>query len=125
MGFILLPDMKWDGKQLQDLYPVAIVHKHGIKPLRDLTEEHLPLLKNILHKGLAAISEKYQVPSSQLRVYIHYQPSYYHLHVHFTHLRFDAPGSGVERAHLLSDVIDNIELMEDFYQKKTLAFVLR
>lgn len=51
-GFILLPDMKWNSEQIEDLYLVAIVHKHGIKSLRDLNESHLPLLKNIYHKGL-------------------------------------------------------------------------
>lgn len=39
-----------------------------------------------------AIEEKYKLKKSQLRVYIHYQPSFYHLHVHFTYLRFEAPG---------------------------------
>ena len=72
-----------------------------------------------------SIEEKYGVPRNQLRVYFHYQPSYYHLHFHFTHLHYDAPGSGVTRAHLVSDVIDNIERDSDFYAKKTLAFALR
>ena len=39
--------MKWDGKQVEDLYLVAIIHKKGIKSLRDLTPESLPLLRNI------------------------------------------------------------------------------
>ena len=39
-----------------------------------------------------AIEKKYGVPASELRVYFHYQPSYYHLHVHFTSVQFDAPG---------------------------------
>ena len=65
------------------------------------------------------------MPSSQLRVYFHYQPSYYHLHVHFTHLRYDAPGSSVERAHLLSDVIDNLTRQADFYRSKTLTFPVK
>jgi m7GpppX diphosphatase len=39
-----------------------------------------------------AIKEKYGIPCSQLRIYIHYQPSFYHLHVHFTYLKYDAPG---------------------------------
>ncbi len=73
----------------------------------------------------AAIKEKFQVPRSKLRIYLHYQPSYYHLHVHFTHLKYDAPGSGVERAHLLSDVITNLETDAAFYQKKTLCFAVK
>lgn len=49
-GFILLPDLKWSGK-INELYLLAIVKKRGIKSLRDLTNDHLPLLKNILNKG--------------------------------------------------------------------------
>ena len=50
-GFVLLPDLKWDQKQLENLYLVAICHAHGIKSLRDLNMSHLTLLKNILLKG--------------------------------------------------------------------------
>ena len=47
----MLPDLKWDGKQTQDLYLVAIAHVSDVKSLRDLTAKHLPLLKNILEEG--------------------------------------------------------------------------
>ena len=50
-GFILIPDMKWDGKDLNSLYLQAIVHKHGLKSVRDLNKSHLPLLNNILEEG--------------------------------------------------------------------------
>ena len=56
-----------------------------------------------------AILRRYRVAADRLRVYLHYLPSYYHLHVHFTALGFEAPGAGVERAHLLAEVIDNLE----------------
>lgn len=50
-GFLLLPDMKWDRSDLQNLYMLAIVRRRDLFSLRDLTTEHLPLLKNILYKG--------------------------------------------------------------------------
>ncbi|XP_075459412.1 m7GpppX diphosphatase [Ascaphus truei] len=50
-GFILIPDFKWNQKQVDDLYLIAICHQHGIKSLRDLTSDHLPLLRNILQEG--------------------------------------------------------------------------
>ena len=53
-GFILLPDMKWNTKQVEDLYLVAIIHKHGVKSLRDLDESSLPLLQNIYEKGVVS-----------------------------------------------------------------------
>ena len=55
-GFLMLPDMKWDGKQVEDLYLVAIVNRHGIRSLRDLNSTHLPLLNNIRDKGLVRIT---------------------------------------------------------------------
>lgn len=72
-----------------------------------------------------AILQRYQVKGDRLRVYLHYLPSYYHLHVHFTALGFEAPGSGVERAHLLADVIENLECDPEYYQQRTLTFALR
>ncbi|KAG7461508.1 m7 diphosphatase [Solea senegalensis] len=124
-GFMLLPDFKWDQKQVDDLYLIAIVHPMNIKSLRDLTAEHIPLLKNIWQKGQAAILERYSLPANKLRVYLHYQPSYYHLHIHFTNLGYDTPGCGVDRAHLLSDVIQNLQSDPDYYKKRTLYFPLR
>ncbi|KAL4226763.1 hypothetical protein ACF0H5_014743 [Mactra antiquata] len=125
IGFILLPDMKWDRKDPAALYLVAIAHKHGIKSLRDLNASKLPLLKNILNQGKNAIMKKYNVPSWKLHAYIHYQPSYYHFHVHFTNIKLEAPGFDADRAHLLTDVIENIEMMDTYYEKKTLTFVAR
>lgn len=34
------------------------------------------------------------------------------------------PGTGVERAHLLDTVIDNINLLPDYYQKIALNYCL-
>ncbi|KAM4827887.1 m7GpppX diphosphatase [Thomomys bottae] len=124
-GFVLIPDLKWNQQQLDDLYLIAICHRRGIKSLRDLTPEHLPLLRNILREGQEAILQRYQVKEDRLRVYLHYLPSYYHLHVHFTALGFEAPGSGVERAHLLAEVIENLECDPTHYQRRTLTFALR
>ncbi|XP_071314309.1 m7GpppX diphosphatase [Trachinotus anak] len=124
-GFVLLPDFKWDQKQVDDLYLIAIVHQRDIRSLRDLTSEHIPLLQNIFQKGKEAILQRYNLPASRLRVYLHYQPSYYHLHVHFTKLGYEAPGCGVERAHLLADVIQNLQSDPDYYKNRTLYFPLR
>ncbi|XP_053620792.1 m7GpppX diphosphatase [Plodia interpunctella] len=124
-GFVLLPDLKWDGITKETLYLLAIVRQRGLKSLRDLNASHLPLLKRIRDEGKKKILEKYNLPDSQLRIYFHYQPSFYHLHIHFTYLRHEAPGIYVEKAHLLSTVINNIEMMSDYYQKASLPFTIR
>ena len=72
-GFIMVPDFKWDGRQVEDLYLVAIVHTRSIRSIRDLRAQHLPLLRNLWHQGCAAIKDKYGLPASQIRAYFHYQ----------------------------------------------------
>ncbi|XP_068624394.1 m7GpppX diphosphatase [Battus philenor] len=124
-GFVLLPDLKWDGVSKETLYLLAIVRQRGIKSLRDLNESHLPLLKRVRDEGKKAIYSKYKVAGSQLRIYLHYQPSFYHLHVHFTYLRHEAPGIYAEKSHLLDTVIDNIQMMGSYYQRATLPFTIR
>ncbi|TMW53850.1 hypothetical protein DOY81_001135 [Sarcophaga bullata] len=124
IGFILLPDLKWDGRNVENLYVLAITHKHGIKSLRDLNGSHLPLLRNIRTRAVEAIAKKYGVLGTQLRMYFHYQPSFYHLHIHINPIQNDAPGIWCEKSHMLDTVINNLELLEDYYQKATLPFVL-
>ena len=123
LGFVLMPDLKWDVTDRTTLYLLAIVLRHDIKSIRDLTKEHLPLLRNIRSKSLVFITEKWGYSPCEIRAYIHYQPSYYHFHVHFTFCGYEAPGTHVGKAHLLHEIIDNISLFPDFYSKKTLSFI--
>jgi m7GpppX diphosphatase len=122
--FILLPDYKWNG-QKESLYLLAIVTARDIKSIRDLNKSHLPLLENINSKCLETIKSKFGVDPSQIRAYFHYQPSFYHLHVHFTYLKYDAPGIFCEKSHLLASVINNIQLVPDYYKKSSLTFAVR
>lgn len=124
-GFVLLPDMKWDVKDVNSLYAIALPHKRGLKSIRDLNSTHVPMLKNIRTKSLAAIAEKFDIMPDCLRMYFHYQPSFYHLHVHFNHIELDTPGTGALRAHLLDDVIENLARQSDYYQQRTFSMTLQ
>jgi m7GpppX diphosphatase len=103
-GFIMLPDLKWDGT-LASL-DILVLAKKRIKSLRELNDSHLPLLKNIRDTGTDIIQKKYNLSSSQLRIYLHYQPSYYHLHVHFSYLMHEVPGTyNFTLIHLLNYIL--------------------
>ncbi|VDM82566.1 unnamed protein product, partial [Strongylus vulgaris] len=121
-GFILAPDIKWDGVSMENLYVLAMIHRKGVRSIRDLTANDLPMLENIRDRSLSTIREKYGVRPDQIRAYFHYQPSFFHLHVHFVSLKYDAPASTTLSAVLLDDVINNIQLVPDYYQKATLTF---
>ena len=140
-GFLLNVDTKWkshpdchvslDARKawkghaaVRDLYCLAICHRTDLRSLRDLTAEHLPLLRRILSVGCETIEKTYGVPADELRVFVHYQPQFYHFHVHFTRLHNDL-GCQVERAHLIQDVIANLEADAGAYAKRTMYYQLK
>ncbi len=119
-----MPDIKWDGKTVESLYLLGIVHQKGIGSLRSLNKDHLELLENVRAKSLEAIEKKYGIKKNKIRAYLHYQPSFYHLHVHFTHIKFQIPGIP-ERNHQLNQVIENLKTDSDFYRKVTLQYAIK
>eukprot|EP00241_Pyramimonas_parkeae_P007060 CAMPEP_0114231588 /NCGR_PEP_ID=MMETSP0058-20121206/4130_1 /TAXON_ID=36894 /ORGANISM="Pyramimonas parkeae, CCMP726" /LENGTH=311 /DNA_ID=CAMNT_0001342959 /DNA_START=24 /DNA_END=959 /DNA_ORIENTATION=+ len=122
IGFMMHPDLKWDQQDLESLYCLVICNRRDVKSIRDLNDSHLPLLLNIRDKGMEMIQTKYGVQAHYLRVFVHYQPSYYHFHVHFVHTAYvGGNGIAVGKAYLLDDIIDNIQnISSDYYAKKTL-----
>jgi len=121
-GFIIVPDSKWD-RTLNTLYVQCIVRKRGIHSVRDLRKKHLPLLYKIYEAAMTVVPKVYstdteKIDAEQLKIYFHYQPSYYHLHIHITHINVE--GVGI----YLRDVIDNITMDDQFYAKKTLTYQL-
>ena len=130
--FMLSKDWEFNEGDVQTLYCLAIPKQTDLFTIRDLTIEHLPMLKNIREKSLQAINKRFGLPQSQIRSFFHYQPTYYHLHVHFIHTRLLQKASAhVGRAILLDDVIDNIEnfspdkKLGNYYQQKTLTFEVK
>ncbi|KAG6610021.1 m7GpppX diphosphatase [Phytophthora cinnamomi] len=123
-GFILLPDFKWsDPASLESLYCLAIVHDRSLRSIRDLTASHLKLLRNIRDASLTILNTKFGVEPSSVRMYFHYQPTYYHLHVHFSHVKMTL-GTFSGKAVLLEDVIYNLSANSDHYKNATLSFVV-
>ncbi|KAF8970508.1 hypothetical protein BGZ46_010482 [Entomortierella lignicola] len=125
-GFIILPDSKWDKRTLSSLYLLAISQRSDVRSLRDLKKEHLPMLKNIRDKVSKLVPRQFPgVAHDEIRMFVHYHPSYYHFHVHVTHATAQVNGSTVGQSHLLDTIIDNIENFDpDYYSKASLRFAL-
>ncbi|CAJ0901095.1 11536_t:CDS:2 [Entrophospora sp. SA101] len=128
-----LPDINmtliWPATEtVKSLYLVAIVHRNDIHSLRDLNKSHIPLLKNLRKKILEFVPKKFVgVGADELRLFVHYLPSYYHFHIHITHLSSDTipDGIAIGKAYLLDDIITNLELFSDeYYQKTILTYVI-
>ncbi|KAK9243621.1 HIT-like domain-containing protein [Lipomyces tetrasporus] len=128
-GFVLLPDLKWDRTTMDALYLVAIVHRHDIASVRDLNKSHIAWLKSVESEIIQAVTRTYTAISvAELRVYVHYLPSYYHFHIHVTNVEHDAgDGATVGKAIMLSDLVARLEEMsEEVYgfANTTLTYLL-
>jgi len=122
-GFVTVRSPNWkDGLHANAFY-LCIVRSLHLKSLRDLNASHLSLLKGLQAACLAAIEEKHGLARTDVHAYFHYQPSFFHLHVHFRALGAAAdPNLVTAREYPLSEVIDNIEICSDYYQRRTLTF---
>lgn len=53
-GFILAPDLKWNGTNCDELYMLAVVHRHGLRSVRFLFLYHIVFAEKILSQGFNA-----------------------------------------------------------------------
>lgn len=122
-GFVLLPDMKWDRKTKSTLYLMAILVHPDLKSVRDLNRSHIPLLKTIRQEILNSTESTFGVPADQLKLYFHYQPSYYRMHIHVASVALDQADFG--RSILIDNVIDQLQYLgDDGYSSITLTYIL-
>lgn len=122
---LTIPRTEWQKNSLAiaDLYCLGISKHNDVTSLRDLRRKHLAMLQSMYKQGLKTIRELYGVEPSQIRVFVHYQPQFYHFHVHFTRLHNEI-GCQVERGHLLTDIIQNLESNDEYYKNRDIAYVL-
>jgi len=121
------PPFEWRGAAwTNELYILGISRDPTLLSLRDLEgEKGAQLVEEMRDELRKAAFEVYGVPASKLRVFFHYHPQFYRLHAHCCRSEWVNPGSEVERAHLLTDVAQNLRLDAGFYKRATLTYKLR
>lgn len=128
---IILPNFSWDfqhrysNSEASDLYILAICKDSKIRTIRDLTSAHLPMLHSIREASIK-VASTYGVNSEFLRLYFHYIPSFYQLHLHVAHVKATSSQSGVSigRAIFLDDVIQCLEIDSNWYAKCRMTMLL-
>ena len=126
--FVLLPDLKWimdsDKKRnINNMYCLAIVRDYNLKSIRELNNSHLDLLKHIYKESCTVIQKIYGIENKYLRAYVHYHPSFWHLHIHFNLLKNKLGGAIIDYAIPLHDIITNISIKNDYYQTVSLEII--
>lgn len=70
-----------DESNLDIMHLLGFPLSHDLRSLRDLRGANLPLLRAIRADGLRILKERFGLRASKVRVYFHYLPTFYHLHV--------------------------------------------
>ena len=114
-GFLLLPDLNWDRKTVEALHLLCLVERRDMWSLRDLKKKHVPWLNHLKTKLVTATCEKYRtVQPDQLKLYLHYQPTYYHLHIHIVHVALEAGATqATGKALGLEVIMETLSAMVD------------
>jgi len=112
--FLLLPDLNWDRKIVGGLHLLALVERRDLWSVRDLRKKDVAWLRHLRHTLTATVSQLYpEVGGDMLKFYVHYQPTYYHFHIHITHVDLDPSATqAVGKALGLDDVISRLETMD-------------
>ncbi|KAI3401325.1 hypothetical protein diail_11408 [Diaporthe ilicicola] len=118
-GFLLLPDLNWDRKTTEALHLLGIVERRDIWSLRDLKVKHVPWLEHMKAKFIEATEKVYpDIESDQLKLYVHYQPTYYHFHIHIVHVALEAGATqATGKAIGLESIIEHLKSMGDDQEK--------
>jgi m7GpppX diphosphatase len=112
-GFLLLPDLNWDRKTLESLHLLGIVERRDIWSVRDLKKGMVGWVHHMREKMLDATVKLYpELDKDQLKLYVHYQPTYYHFHIHIVHVALEAGNTqATGKALGLEGIISQLESM--------------
>lgn len=113
---LVIPDYKWDGKDKKKMHILTLPYDRTLRTIRDLNGSHVGLLEHCKTKTLEVIKATYGFDSDSIKMYIHYAPTTYHLHIHFVLVWNTESNSSVEYSHELSTVIFNLQVKSDYYQ---------
>lgn len=114
---IVVPTHLWDTKNISKLHILCLPVDKTLRTIRDLTAANISLLETMKQLTLKTIKDKYGLDEEDLKMFFHYDPSTYHLHIHFMNNNYNESRSSVEYSHDLDAVIFNLKMDSDYYKK--------
>lgn len=117
---IVIPTYMWDGKNIDKLHLLCMPIDTSLRSIRSLTSAHILLLEHMKYVTLNIIKSRYNIGENYIKMFIHYEPSTYHLHIHFVNIAHYEAQSSVEYSHELNSVIFNLNICDNYYQQAIL-----
>ena len=113
---IIIPTYMWDSVNIDKLHILCLPTDIALRSIRSLTAEHIPLLEHMKNVTLETIKNKYGIDECYLKMFFQYEPSTYHLHIHFVNAEHYDARSSVEYSHELNNVIFNLSIYSQYYK---------
>ena len=114
---IIIPSYTWINKNIQQLHILCLPLDKTLRCLRSLEGKHIELLKYMKNKTIKIIGEIYDIDETQLKIFLHYEPSTYHLHIHFINTEHKMCDSSIEYCHDIDNIIYNLSIKSNYYQE--------
>lgn len=114
---IVIPSYMWDNKNIDKLHILCLPTDTTLRCIRSLDSSHIGLLKHMKDITINVIKTKYNLDECYIKMFFHYEPSTYHLHIHFVNISNHESRSSVENSHELNNVIFNLSLYSNYYKQ--------
>jgi m7GpppX diphosphatase len=121
---IVIPTYIWDENNIEMLHILCLPLDISLRCIRTLESKDVFLLEHMKLKTLEIIKTKYNLNFDEIKMYFHYKPSTYHLHIHFVNILHYNSGSSIENSHDLDSVIFNLSFDTDYYKKISLNILI-
>ena len=113
---IIIPTYMWDCKNTEKMHILCLPIDITLRSIRSLNSSHIPLLEHMKKVSLNIIKQNYDIEEHYIKMFFHYEPSTYHLHIHFVNIAHKEARSSVEYSHELNTVMFNLTLYSDYYK---------
>lgn len=114
---VIIPTYMWDGINIDKLHILCMPTDVTLRCIRSLNSSHLRLLDHMKRKTIEVIKHKYELDEQYLKMFFHYEPSTYHLHIHFVNVANNDSRSSIEYSHELNSVMFNISIRDNYYKQ--------
>jgi len=115
--YVLMKDYVWDESMnnIEELHILAIVRDKRLMSIREITQADIEMLLRIKGESILKIQEKFNISEEKLKIFFHYVPSTYLLHIHFVHVEKCNYKTSIEKCISFDSAIKNISMDPDYY----------
>lgn len=125
--FVLVSEMDMKNDDMTTFHLLAFPKDKSIKSIRDLTAEHIPLLREIVDQSKQYIINHYNIDINEIEAHCHYPPGVLLLHIHFELVNNNISNRGKcrrpLREHSINEIIENLSIFSEYYKNITLEIV--